>query len=101
MSGKKVNIRSLRFTDEVADLIDRQVGENFSQKFENLVTRAFYEVPAAEAELEALKKQIEAKRWKLGELSKKAQKLEAITQDIEWRLMNLSETIARAEKEAI
>ena len=99
--SKKTNIRSLRYSDEIADLIDRQVGENFSQKFENLVTRAFYEVPAAEAELEQLKKQIEAKRWKLGELSKKAQKLEAVTRDIEWRLKNLSETIARAEKEEV
>ena len=37
--AQKNNIRSIRFTDELANLIDRQVGDTFTQKFENLVTR--------------------------------------------------------------
>lgn len=96
---KKPNIRSLRYSDEIADMIERQVGENFSQKFENLVTRAFYEVPAAETELADLKKQIEVKRFKLKQLTKKVHDMEQLTRDIEWRLKNLAEALSRAEKE--
>ncbi len=99
MSGKKVNIRSLRFTDEVADMIEHQVGENFSQKFENLVTRAFYELPAAEEELQRVNQQIAAKQFKLSELSKKAQRLESTIKDIDFRLNGLVQAVARAENE--
>jgi len=35
----KKNIRSIRFSDELADLIDQQVGRNFTEKLENLVIR--------------------------------------------------------------
>lgn len=43
--GKKNNIRSIRFSDELAKLIDRQQGDTFTQKFENLVTRCVWELP--------------------------------------------------------
>ncbi len=34
----KPNIRSIRFSDELAELIDRQAGNTFTEKFENLVS---------------------------------------------------------------
>lgn len=37
--ANKSNIRSIRFTDELYELIDRQAGDTFTQKLENLVTR--------------------------------------------------------------
>lgn len=36
----KNNIRSIRFSDELAELIDRQIGDTFTEKFENLVPSA-------------------------------------------------------------
>ena len=96
---KKPNIRSLRYSDEIANMIERQAGENFSQKFDNLVTRAFYEVPAAETELADLKKQIDIKRLKLRQITKKVYDMEQVTRDIEWRLKNLAEALSKAEKE--
>lgn len=54
----KNNIRSIRFSDELAELIDRQVGRNFTEKFENLVTRCVWELPQKEAELNQLEEQI-------------------------------------------
>ena len=54
----KNNIRSIRFSDELAELIERQQGENFTQKFENLVYRCAWELPAKEREL----KQLEERR---------------------------------------
>lgn len=43
--ANKNNIRSIRFSDELAELIDRQVGRTFTEKFENLVTRCVWELP--------------------------------------------------------
>ena len=43
--AQKNNIRSIRFSDELAELIDRQVGRTFTEKFENLVTRCVWELP--------------------------------------------------------
>lgn len=37
--GRKSTIRSIRFSDELLELVDRQAGRNFTEKLENLVTR--------------------------------------------------------------
>ncbi len=54
----KNNIRSIRFSDELAELIERQQGENFTHKFENLVYRCAWELPAKERELKQLEERI-------------------------------------------
>ena len=56
--ARKNNIRSIRFSDELAELIDRQVGNTFTEKFENLVTRCVWELPQKERELERLNQEI-------------------------------------------
>ena len=67
----KNNIRSIRFSDELADLIDRQVGRTFTEKFENLVAHCVWELPQKEAELKAIQEQIDRERQKLRELQQK------------------------------
>lgn len=52
--GKKNNIRSIRFSDELAELIERQQGDTFTQKFENLVTRCVWELPAKQRQVKQL-----------------------------------------------
>ena len=37
--ANKRNIRSIQFSDELGELIERQQSRNFIEKFENLVTR--------------------------------------------------------------
>ena len=64
----KSNIRSIRFSDELAELIDRQVGRTFTEKFENLVTRCVWELPAKEKELEAVQRQIKEQEARLQRL---------------------------------
>ena len=66
--ANKRNIRSIRFSDELADLIDRQVGRTFTEKFENLVTRCVWELPAKEKELETVQAAIERERQELERL---------------------------------
>ena len=52
----KNNIRSIRFSDELAELIDRQIGDTFTQKFENLVTKCVWELSNREKQLKRNKK---------------------------------------------
>ena len=85
MAGKP-NIRSIRFSDELAELIDQQVGNTFTEKFENLVTRCVWELPQKEAELEEVQKQIRREEKRLTELRKRREKLDQAISDIQRRL---------------
>ena len=85
MAGKP-NIRSIRFSDELAELIDRQAGNTFTEKFENLVTRCVWELPQKEAELEEVQKQIRREEKRLTELRKRREKLDQAISDIQRRL---------------
>ena len=58
MAGKN-NIRSIRFSDELAELIDQQIGDTFTAKFENLITRCVWELPQKEKQLEEIQKRIQ------------------------------------------
>ena len=63
--GQKNNIRSIRFTDELAELIDRQTGDTFTQKFENLITRCVWELPKKEEEIKRMDSMIARKKQEL------------------------------------
>ena len=67
---KKSNIRSIRFSDELAELIDRQIGDTFTQKFENLITRCVWELPQKEEQLKRIQEQIDREQQRLAELQK-------------------------------
>ena len=82
----KPNIRSIRFSDELAELIDRQAGNTFTEKFENLVTRCVWELPQKEAELKRLEEKIQQERKRLAELQKRRTKLEQIMQSFQQNL---------------
>lgn len=74
--AQKNNIRSIRYSDALAELIDRQVGRTFTEKFENLVTRCVWELPMKQAELERLEKEIQRRRKLLRELSQQLGEIE-------------------------
>ena len=82
MAGKP-NIRSIRFSDELAELIDRQVGNTFTEKFENLVTRCVWELPQREAELEQVQERIQQERKQLAELRKRRETLDRVIRSIQ------------------
>lgn len=81
--AQKNNIRSIRFSDELAELIDRQNGRTFTEKFENLVTRCVWELPGKEAELKRLEKEISRKRKQLQDLNTQIGKLGETVQNLE------------------
>lgn len=59
--ARKNNIRSMRFSDDVIEMIESQQGRNFSEKFENLVTRCMWELPEKERRIAELDKDIKEK----------------------------------------
>lgn len=81
--AQKNNIRSIRFSDELAELIDRQMGRTFTEKFENLVTRCVWELPEKETELKRLDKEISRKRKQLQELTAQVGKLGETVRNLE------------------
>ena len=85
MAGKP-NIRSIRFSDELAELIDRQVGNSFTEKFENLITRCVWELPQKEAELKQVQERIQQERKRLAELYKRREKLNRVIGSIQQSL---------------
>lgn len=71
----KNNICSIRFSDEMAELIDRQIGNNFTEKFENLITKCVWERPQREEEIKHLDEKIQMKREELIRLRNMAYQL--------------------------
>lgn len=94
--GKKNNIRSIRFSDELAELIERQQGDTFTQKFENLVTRCVWELPAKQREAKQLESVIREKRVRLVELSGQVRELESSINELLLKMAALDTAVNRA-----
>ena len=77
--GRKSTIRSIRFSDELLELVDRQAGRNFTEKLENLVTRCTWELPKKEDELLRVQEQIREERLRLDRLRETGRSLSLIS----------------------
>lgn len=64
----KNNIRSIRFSDELMEIINDQVGDNFNQRFERLVYNCYMLLPEKERQLALLESRIRAKQEELADL---------------------------------
>lgn len=93
----KNNIRSIRFSDELAELIDRQVEDTFTQKFENLVIRCVWELPQKEKQLASIQADIRREQERLYNLRQAAEQLRLLEQDLE-RAKRDFELVARRAK---
>ena len=81
MAGKS-NIRSIRISDEMAELIDRQAGANFTEKWENLVTRCVWELPKREEQLKAIQERIKQEQQRLWDLQRATEQLRMLEGDL-------------------
>lgn len=70
MGASKSNIRSFRYSDRVAEILEQQPGDSLNAKFEALVLRCYDELPETQQLLDRLNKQIQAARIKLADISK-------------------------------
>ena len=80
----------------MAELIDRQNGDTFQAKFENLVTRCIWELPAKEKELARIEDRIRDKRAEFMQLMQKTQQLSSMANDIQWKMNSLNSALDRA-----
>lgn len=94
----KSNIRSMRFSDEIIQMIESQTGDTFTAKFENLVTRCVWELPRKERELESINAAIKEKREQLGRMTQKVTGYRQALQRIETNLVQLDREVARAQE---
>ena len=88
----KNNNRNIRISDQMLQLIEKQSGNNFTEKWEMLVIRCNWELPEKEKQLKALDEQIAQKRQQLQDLNKNIYTL----QDICRELIPRAEALQRA-----
>lgn len=94
----KDNIRSIRFTDELYELIDRQTGDTFTQKLENLVTRCVWELPAKEKQLKDIQEQIDKERKQLRRIQDAKYKAESNFRELNFAMENAKRQVDRVTK---
>lgn len=93
----KKNIRSFRFSDEVAAALEAQEGKNLNDKFENLVLFCYQSVEARKRELENVNEEIDKRRKELHQLSQETEQLHLLHKDLECVKRYLEMTGRRAK----
>lgn len=94
--AQKNNIRSIRISDDMAELINRQAGANFTEKWENLVTRCVWELPQKEEQLKQLDERIRSKQNQLAAADSRYARMLNHLRDMEPKLESLEYAVARA-----
>ena len=97
--AKKNNIRSIRFSDEIAKVIDQQIGNTFTQKFENLVTKCIQELPEKETQLKRIGEMLQREKERYLILHKQCSNYSYILQEIGEKLIQIQEQIDELIKE--
>ena len=85
----KTNIRSIRLSDELMEVIEAQVGETFTEKYEGLIRRCVFEEPETVKRLEALKGELQRVEKTLEERRRQAAELQRAIQiltNTKWQL---------------
>lgn len=94
--ANKNNIRSIRISDDILELIEQQAGNNFTEKWENLVTRCVWELPQKEKDLEYIEYRIQQKRAQFTAMSERMRKMEACLEDLTAKFRYLQVTMNKA-----
>ena len=98
--AKKNNIRSIRFSDEIIEMIESQAGETFTAKFEALVTKCMWELPAKEKELAAIQARINEERENFRFVQREVGKLRNTVRGLNYTLDSLTRQINQAIDQA-
>lgn len=91
--------KTFRLNEDVIDLIERQAGENLTEKFENLVTRCVWELPHVEQQLKTYKQKIQREQKQLSKLSQKVYEYQQLVQRLDGQLGTLAKLIDASTKE--
>lgn len=92
--AKKVNLKSVRLSDQVMDYVINFEGEGFNQKFENLVLFCMEQEESKKQRIILLDQQI-AKQYKkldvLQQISSKIGDVRSALTNLEWKANDLSD----------
>ena len=92
--AKKVNLKSVRLSDQVMDYVINFEGEGFNQKFENLVLFCMEQEESKKQRITLLDQQI-AKQYKkldvLQQISSKIGDVRMAPTNLEWKANDLSD----------
>lgn len=97
----KRNNRNIRLSDEIVEMIESQQGQNFTQKFENLVTRCMWELPNKERELRRVEQQLDKQRNELKKLQTKVFRYQEKLRTFDQLFDCLSQTFDELSKQGI
>ena len=98
--AKKNNIRSIRFSDEIIEMIESQAGETFTAKFEALVTKCVWELPAKEKELAAIQARINEEKENFRFVQREVGKLRNTVRGLNYTLESMTRQINQAIDQA-
>lgn len=96
MAKKSVTVR---LNEDIIELVNRQQGETFTQKFENLVTRCVWELPQVEKQLKSYKDKVKREQKQLSKLSQQVYDYRQIVQRLDGQLGTLAKLIDASTKE--
>lgn len=85
----KNNIRSVRFSDEMIEIINQQIGDNFTQKFERMVYNCYMLLPEKQRQLEELESKIRLRRRELEDLSNRYNSAAGCLRSLEYQLRDI------------
>lgn len=95
----KGNLKSVRLSDDLIELIERQVGDTFTAKLENLITRCVWELPEREKELSQIQDQIKRQRERLRDLQNLYWKLNNVYKDLNSKTNSILHSINQTIRE--
>ena len=71
--------KTVRLSDEIIEMIEAQAGENFTAKFEALVTRCVWELAGIQKQIEFERKQLKNLRDKSRDIRINANRIETLS----------------------
>lgn len=95
----KNNIRSIRFSDELMEIINQQIGDNFTQKFERMVYNCYMLLPERERQAQLLQDRIDQQKKELAQLSSRYYTAVDLMRSMEYKLSDMQKMLELAEKE--
>lgn len=98
--AKKNNIRSIRFSDAMIEMIESQAGETFTAKFEALITKCMWELPSKEKELAAIQVRINEERENFRFVQREVGKLRNTVRGLNYTLESMTRQINQAIDQA-
>lgn len=100
--SKKCNVRSFRFSDEVAAILEGMNGKSMNDSFEQLVLECYYKLPDLQKQCKELQEKIDRKRKELRilmeEIGPAVRCVDQLATDISTKYTSLLKTFDRVSQ---